>query len=263
MDNIKYIRDTFAVMLKQGSFVPDKSGMRTIEILGAQFIADEDTIFGIPNTSYITREIGWYMSRSLNINDIEPPIPKIWKQVATPDGRINSNYGHLVFSPSNFNQFENCVLELLKNASSRRAIMIYTRPSMWQDYNTDGMSDFICTNMVQYFIRQSPTESETNIVRLFAKVDMRSNDAWAGYRNDYAWQLFVFNNMFSNLRKHYINLRRGAIIWNVGSLHIYERNFDLVRHYIDTSDYSPHPKVLLETKQKLIQEGIIRQPWSS
>lgn len=263
MDNLKDIRDTFAIMLKQGSFVPDKSGQRTIEILGAQFLADHETIFGTPNKGYITREIGWYMSRSLNVNDMEEPVPKIWKQVASPKGEINSNYGYLVFDPTNFSQLENCFNELRNNASSRRAIMIYTRPSMWIEFTRDGMSDFICTNTVQYFIRQSPSEGETNIVRLFAKVDMRSNDAWAGYRNDYAWQLFIFNHMYSALRKHYINLRRGAIIWNCGSLHVYERNFDLVRHYIDTGDYAPHPDALIITRAKLIKEGVIRQPWSS
>lgn len=263
MDTIQSIRDTFATMLTQGSYVPDKSGQRTIEILGAQFLADHETIFGVPNKSYITREIGWYMSRSLNVNDIEKPVPKIWKKVSSPLGLINSNYGFLIFDPMNFSQLENCILELRNNVSSRRAVMIYTRPSMWIEYNRDGMSDFICTNTVQYFIRQSPSEGETNIVRLFAKVDMRSNDAWAGYRNDYAWQLFIFNHMYSALRKHYINLRRGAIIWNCGSLHVYERNFDLVQHYINTGDYTPHPDTLIITRAKLIKEGIIRQPWSS
>lgn len=263
MDSIKSIRDTFSTMLKQRSFVPDKSGQRTIEILGAQFLADQDTIFGIPNQSYITREIGWYMSKSLNVNDIEPPIPKIWKQVSSSQGFIHSNYGYLIFSDQNYNQLDHCMGELQNNPSSRRAVMIYTRPSMWKEYKKDGMSDFICTNTVQYFIRQSSSESETNIVRLFAKVDMRSNDAWAGYRNDYAWQLFIFNYMFTVLRKNMINLRRGAIIWNCGSLHVYERNFDLVQHYIDTGDYAPHPQNLVVTKAHLIKEGIIRQPWSS
>lgn len=257
MDSIKQIRNTFATLYNQGSFVPDKSGQRTVEILGAQFLADEETIFGIPNKSYITKEIGWYMSRSLDVRDMELPIPTMWKNVASNDGKINSNYGYLVFDSKNHSQIDNCIVELLKNQWSRRGVLIYTRPSMWNEYNRDGMSDFICTNTVQYLIRSSPNEEDK--LRLFARVDMRSNDAWAGYRNDYAWQLFVFNYMYSALRHRYDNLLRGAIIWGCGSLHVYERNFDLVQHYINTGDYAPHSQDLLETRKNLIKTGVIRE----
>lgn len=257
MDNIKTIRDMFVIMLNNKSFVPDRTGTNTIEVLGAQFVADEPTIFGAINEKYITREIGWYMSRSLSINDMEPPVPKLWKSIASKDGFVNSNYGFLVFDPKNHSQIDHCIVELKNNKWSRRAIMIYTRPSMWEEYNLHGRSDFICTNTVQYFIRQGLDEVGTD--RIFAKVDMRSNDVWSGYRNDYAWQVFVFNSMFSALKRHYPNLRRGVIIWNVGSLHVYERNFDLVQHYIDTGDFSPHPEKLLETRNRLVKEGIIRE----
>lgn len=257
MESIQQIRNTFAHLFGQGIFVPDKTGQNTVEILGAQFLADNDAIFGIPNTKYITREIGWYMSRSLNINDIEPPIPSIWKSVASHSGLINSNYGFLAFDGKNHFQVDNCINELLANQWSRRAIAIYTRPSMWQEYDKDGMSDFICTNAVQYFIRLSWPDTKT--LRLFAKVDMRSNDAWAGYRNDYAWQFFVFNYVYSALRKHYPNLMRGAVIWNCGSLHVYERNFDLIQHYIETGDYRPHPEKLIITRKRLVDKGVIRE----
>lgn len=257
METLRDIREQFSQQFQLKQFVPDKSGQNVIEILGAQFIADDETIFGVPNKGYIAKEIAWYMSMSLNINDMDPPVPKIWQQVASESGQINSNYGHLVFHADNGSQAENCILELRNNPWSRRAVMIYTRPMMWYQYNRHGMSDFICTNTVQYFIRQCPTDTET--LRLFARVDMRSNDAWSGYRNDYAWQRFIFDYTYSALRKTYPTLKRAAIIWNCGSLHLYERNFDLVQHFIDTGDYSPHPEKLLFTRKRLIKEGIIRE----
>jgi thymidylate synthase len=259
MDTIKQIRETFALLYEQKSFVPDKTGQMTIEILGAQFLADDKTIFGILNPNYIKRELGWYLSRSLTLCDMEPPIPRIWEEIASKDGGkfVNSNYGFLVFDAGNGSQFENCFLELRNNPYSRRAVIIYTRPSMWKEFNWRGMSDFICTNTVQYFIRENPAEKE--IVRLFAKVDMRSNDAWSGYRNDFAWQEFVFNSMFVKLQRHYRNLRRGAIIWNCGSLHLYERNFDLVQHFIDTGNHIPNPQELLVTRKRLISEEVIHE----
>ncbi len=256
MDSIRNIRETFARIFIEKSFVPDKTGQHTIEVLGAQFVADGPSIFGIPNDKYIQKEIGWYLSKSLNIRDMDNP-PKMWVDVASREGFVNSNYGFLVFDQRNYRQYYHCLKELKINPWSRRAVMIYTRPSIWEEFDKDGMSDFICTNSVQYFIRKGIGD---NSDRLFAHVVMRSNDAWSGYRNDYAWQLFVFNSLYNDLKKHYPDLLRGAIIWNCGSLHLYERNFDLVVHYIETGNFRPHPQELMETRNRLVKEGIIKEP---
>ena len=74
-----------------------------LEIIGASFIADEDSIFGTPNKEYIKKEIEWYESQSLNVNDL-PDTPKIWKDISTDEGYINSNYGWCIFSPYNYQQ---------------------------------------------------------------------------------------------------------------------------------------------------------------
>jgi thymidylate synthase len=195
-------------------FVTDKSGCKMIEIRSASFFADEPTIFGKPNDDYIRREIEWYMSCSLNINHIPGEIPAIWKQVASKDGFINSNYGWCIFSYDNGNQFHRVENELRDNPESRRAVMIYNRPSMWEDYNKNNMSDFMCTNAVQYMIRHGVLE---------AHVQMRSNDAVFGYKNDYAWQKHVQKLLADKLQ-----IQTGNIYWNVGSLHVYERHFHLV-----------------------------------
>jgi thymidylate synthase len=67
---------------------------------------------------------------------------------------------------------------------------------------------------------------------------MRSNDAWAGYRNDYAWQVYVLEQVTQELRYRGKFYDRGEIIWNAGSLHIYERQFYLVDNYIKTRELS-------------------------
>jgi thymidylate synthase len=196
-------------------FVTDKSGCKMLELRSASFVADEPAIFGTPNEDYIKREIEWYMSCSRNVNDIRGEVPAIWKQVATPDGRINSNYGWCIFSLENGNQFHRVENELRANPESRRAVMIYNRPSMHEDYDKDGMSDFMCTNAVQYMIRDGLLE---------AHVQMRSNDVVFGYKNDYAWQKHVLEILADKLK-----VLSGEIYWNVGSLHVYERHFNLVK----------------------------------
>jgi len=197
-------------------------GKRTIEIVGASFIADEEALFGKVDQDYIHREEMWYDSQSLNVNDIPGGAPKVWVAVASKDGTINSNYGWTTYSPQNGAQYSKVLAELRKSPESRRAVVIYTRPSMWEEYNVDGRSDFMCTNAVQYLIRDG---------KVHAVVQMRSNDAILGYKNDWAWQNTVLSRLAVDL-----DLPKGDIHWNAGSLHVYERHFYLVDHYISTGD---------------------------
>lgn len=229
-ENISTVRNLFVELLRTKNFTENKNktGSKTIELINASFIADEDTIFGDLNEEYVERESQWYHSQSLNVNDIPGGAPKIWQMVSTPEkGEINSNYGWCIFSDANFNQFDKCAEQLEADDQSRRAIMIYTRPSIQNEYNRDGMSDFICTNTVQYFIRD---------VQLIACVHMRSNDGWAGFRNDLAWQQEVQHMLHERLVQTYPTLEIGPIVWNAGSIHIYERQFYLVDNYEKTGN---------------------------
>ena len=209
------IRNELQELLNDKCFVIDKTGVKTVEILNASFIANEPVIFGTLNNDYIARELQWYTSMSLNVNDIPEPVPAIWKAVADKDGYINSNYGWCIYSEANGSQFKNVVEQLKANPDSRRATMIYNRPSMHVDYNKNGMSDFMCTNAVQYLVRNG---------HVHALVYMRSNDAVFGYKNDFAWQKHVLDQVSEE-----IGIPSGNIYWNVASLHVYERHFELIK----------------------------------
>ena len=248
-----HVRDLFKSLLAEKQFtsinreasMTNLVGNTTIEIVNASFIADEDAIFGDVNWDYVEREEEWYNSQSLSVNDIPGGAPQIWKAVADKDGFINSNYGWCIYSPQNgftapevnvnleyhysslktvvleqTSQYQKAFDELLKNPESRRAMMIYTRPSMWLDYNKNGRSDFMCTNAVQYLIRDGAVH---------AVVQMRSNDAVFGYKNDRAWQQHVLEQLTAELSTASGNpYRVGHLYWNVGSLHVYARHYHLV-----------------------------------
>lgn len=216
MLKVEDIREYLIRELQAESFVVDKTGVKTIEMIGACFEADEPSIFGDVNEEYIQRELEWYKSMSLYVDDIPGITPAIWKKVASTEGKINSNYGWAIYSEDNGLQYLNVLDELTANPNSRRAVMIYTRPTMWSDYNHNGMSDFMCTNAVQYMIRDG---------QLVAVVQMRSNDVVFGYRNDYAWQKYVADMLTRDLGLDI----EPKIIWNVGNLHVYERHFDKVK----------------------------------
>ena len=215
MMRVEDIRNRFKDQLRNELFVADKTGVKTIELIGASFLADEPLIFGAVNEDYVQRELDWYKSKSLYVKDIPGKTPTIWEQVADKDGKINSNYGWAIWSKENGEQYFKVYHALAYNRDSRRAVMIYNRPSMHVDYCANGMSDFMCTNAVQYLIRDDVLE---------VVVQMRSNDVVFGYSNDFAWQNHVAELLRNSLRCH-----STKIIWNVGSLHVYERHFDLVK----------------------------------
>jgi thymidylate synthase len=219
---VQDIRNFFINEKVNSRFVIDRSGQKVIEMIGASFIANEASIYGIPNEEYIQRELEWYDSQSTNIFDInkggEPPAA--WKYAANSAGEINSNYGYIIYSSKFHGQYE-CVLEeLIRNPDGRRATMIYNRPSIWAEYNEDGKNDFICTNAVAYYIRNST---------LHSVVQMRSNDVVFGYKNDYAWQREVMSRIcldyYSETGSHIVP---GTMHWQVQNLHVYERHFHLV-----------------------------------
>ena len=93
--------------------------------------------------------------------------------------------------------------------------MIYQRPSIQVEFQENGKNDFICTNAVTYYIRDE---------KLSCVVQMRSNDVVYGYKNDYAWQKAVLDDMAFMLK-----VFPGEIVWQVQNLHVYERHFDLVQ----------------------------------
>ena len=213
--------------LKNENFTIDKTGQKTIEMIGASFIADKPAIFGEPNQEYIEDELRWYDSQSTNVRDIWGTkknfrAPQAWEYSANDHGEINSNYGLLIYGKKYFKQYQKVLKELTRNPDSRRASMIYQRPSIWHEYKENGKNDFICTNAVTYYIRDE---------RLHCVVQMRSNDVIFGYRNDYAWQKHVLEKLEGDL--YYSGghpLKKGGTIhWQVQNLHVYERHFELVK----------------------------------
>ena len=211
MNRVSDIRAKLIQKYKNEEFVIDKTGVKTIELIGESFVVDEDWIIRPPNYEYIEREIQWYESQSLYVEDIPGQTPAIWKQVADKNGKINSNYGYLIWSEENGRQYDHVLNELKKNPNSRRAVMIYNRPTMHSDYCTDGMSDFICTYANDFLIRDG---------KLISHYLMRSNDAVFGANNDFAWARRVQTELAKDL-----NVETGDLIWTASSLHVYEYHF--------------------------------------
>lgn len=234
----KFLKEFFILYdkLKACEFVSingkaESLGSKCVEILDAH-ITDLDPTNTILDfgprktpTKYVQRELEWYLSEDLNINGHVDDI-EIWTKVCDKNGYINSNYGNLVFGKENFKQYQHVLDELIAHPDSRRALLIYMRPSIWLEYNADGMNDFICTICAQVFIRNN---------KLYYINSMRSNDAIYGMFNDFAWAGYVYNKLYTDLKEHYPDLEIGTINWNCGSFHLYEKHFHMLEDIVEAN----------------------------
>jgi thymidylate synthase len=141
------VRNEFKSLAKSAT-----ANTESIKMWGRMFFADESYIFGDQDSEYAEAMIGWYYNGSTNIDDIYEykGASKEWQSKANKHGEINSNYGHLIFSDKYNNQFLKVLTELSSNPQSRKATMIYNRPSIWEEYNENGNNDFINLNDVNY-----------------------------------------------------------------------------------------------------------------
>lgn len=203
----------------------------TVEVIAQQLILNPLQPFlnfcGVrkSNKKYIAKELDWYLSEDLSIKGHLDDI-KIWNEVCTKDEKreVNSNYGYLLFNEKNGSQYQHCRDVLLKDPNTRNAIIVYNRPSIYNDYLRDGMHDMICTMFSHFFIRNN----ELIMVHV-----MRSNDLIFGFMNDFAWTCFVYQNMLLDLKEKYPSLHSGRIFWQSDSMHVYERHFGIVKEIFE------------------------------
>lgn len=224
---------------------PTENG--TKELLHTVFLADKNYIVRKPKEPYQTNELEWFISQSRNIQDLRSFagfIPKIWNDIADVHDIINSNYGWCCLSEENGSQFDNAMKHLEKDKNSRRAIMIYNRPSMHKDWcsnrtiSTDNTiiketcddwhnmsnnkyksirGDFMCCQNNHFIIRDN---------KLIMTVHMRSLDAVYGYNADYIWFDWIFNKAVQYLKKTYKELERGEMVIYADSVHVYEKHYE-------------------------------------
>jgi len=208
--------------LDKEEFVFDRE-TKMVEVLNASLVLDptqkEITLNGRSTpVKYVEQELKWYDSQSLSVEEIGQHAG-LWNNICSIDKEINSNYGYLIYSDKNHSQYKNVLAQLKQSKHSRRAIMIYNRPSMHLDSVRLGMSDFICTLAHHFFIRDN---------KLHSVVNMRSNDAIYGFFNDFYWFATVQQRLLKDVNKFYQEVEMGQMYYNANSFHVYERHFNML-----------------------------------
>ena len=98
--------------------------------------------------------------------------------------------------------------------------MVYNRPTIWNEFDEGGKSDFICTNAQTVYIRDN---------KLHMVSQMRSNDVVFGYKNDWAWAQYLMDKFVEDYNfETEQSIVKGDLTWQVMNLHTYSRHFHLV-----------------------------------
>lgn len=178
-----------------------------------------DRIITIPerkiNMRYLIGELCFNLSCSQDLNFISH-YSKFWNKVSDDNIKVNSAYGYrLLREMSNHISQYGYALECLHtDKDSRKAVM-----TIYNKTDNKKSKDNPCTMYLHFLIRNN---------ELDLLVYMRSNDIWLGLTYDIPFFTLIQEIMLIELRHTYHNLRMGNYIHNVGSLHLYEKDFSEV-----------------------------------
>jgi thymidylate synthase len=209
-------------------------------------IETKDQDRNVTIASYTAKEVALYNSCTVQASDFAQA-SKFWNTIANPDGTVNSAYGHLIWSKrshgnpmfeSGLVRHENgatyfpgpavgikdtmrtpwewAKLSLQQDKDTRQAILRFSLP----EHQWIGNKDQTCTMHANFLIRDD---------KLHLSVVMRSNDLVLGLVYDMPWFMSLIDKMVEELKPTYPHLQKGHYTHTVHSLHIYERNEELVK----------------------------------
>lgn len=181
-------------------------------------------------------EFAWHVSGS-NTLDFITYYAKQWKNFST-DGKVISRscYGFKIFKKDNLgnSQWTRLIDLLKKDRFSRRAVLdIYE-----SDYGNDYLAkDVACVSTAQFLIRNN----KLNVI-----VNMRSNDMIWGLPYD----IYLFT-MLQELLSVELNVELGKYYHNVGSMHIYDRHFNLAQEMLEEKTNILNENLRMENSNEL------------
>lgn len=195
-------------LMETGGQLTSRGGV-TIEHTGVTIQVDDPTGCMLPlgvnrgvNARLAAVEALQLMSGNGDAELLRRASPQYSDVLINPDDLTYGSYG----IRTRF-QVEHVWRELYHHPESRRAVL-----SIWREQDLTHDGDRPCTLGIQFMIRNNYLE---------AHVSMRSNDVWLGTPYD----VFMFTQLQRSLATA-LDVGVGKYVHHVGSLHIYERNFE-------------------------------------
>ena len=203
----------------------------------AEAIITHDIERNLVIADYTQKETELYNSCTNKVEDFAKA-SKFWKQLANPDGTVNSAYGYLIWKhdshgcpwfegaqytpeqvhadPKIMNDlfrtpWEWCKQSLIQDKDTRQAILRFSLP----EHFWNGNRDMTCTMHGNFLIRDD---------KLYLSMVMRSNDLMKGLVYDLSWFCSLMDKMIDELKPTYPNLTKGTYTHTSHSMHIYEKD---------------------------------------
>ncbi len=181
---------------------------------------------------YPCAEFIWYLTFNGDI-DFIAEYSKAYRKYDEGNGLAYGAYGsRLVDNPGfrwesreqGVDDQLSAVISLLQKRSSSRQCVI----ALWDSGDlihamNKSKKDLPCTQTIQFLVRDE---------KLHMIVNMRSNDIWLGVPND----VFCFSTL-QILIAGILGIETGSYHHHVGSMHLYERNWDKAKEAVSTHDY--------------------------
>ena len=243
-------------LINNGTLIESNSTTRGSykELLNYQFtindLSNEIVTLKSRNISlnYLIGELLWYASGSNKLDFIDK-FSKFWNKISDDGKTSNSAYGYILKYKFNFDQIET-VIDLLKNdITSRRAVLNFNFPNE----NMLNTKDEVCTIALQFLVRNN---------KLNCTSMMRSNDVIFGLSYDLTFFILLQKYIASRL-----GLEPGTYTHFDTSLHVYEKDFELVKSIADgdlsTIDYKVNFNKLFD--KSIFEELVItvEKCWTS
>lgn len=204
-------------LFQEGEYITTR-GLKTLELCNLNFCL-ENPLYRITFNEarkwkhpLAIGEFAWHVSGSNDL-DFITYYARQWK-FFSEDGKVidQSCYGHKIFKQDSYgvSQWSRLIKLLKQDKFTRRAVLdLYD-----SDRGIDLFAkDVACVSTVQFLIRNE---------KLDAIVTMRSNDLIWGLPYD----IYLFT-MLQELLALELNVPLGRYYHNAGSMHLYERHFEL------------------------------------
>jgi thymidylate synthase len=230
-----WVRSTLAVV-DHGRIVHPR-GLKTRELISAKLTLTDPRrrIPALPirkwSLAYAMGELAWYLAGDDSLDFIQRYAPSYGK--FSDDGvRLHGAYGPRIFGTSLAAgdrpvQWLECVALLKRDPDTRQAVMAIFEA----DDCGVGSKDVPCTLSLQFLIRNGA---------LSLIVNMRSNDLWLGTLYD----VFCFT-VLQELMANELGVELGVYYHHVGSLHLYEKNYNDAARVLDACRSDPPADIKL------------------
>lgn len=212
----KTLRNIYSMLAKKGNEVSPR-GLKVIEIENFRYdippyVRFHHFVSRKLNVDYIKKEFLWYLGGDLFDLSICDHA-RIWKDIVSNTGHLNSNYGHYYFTNKGIRWV---VEELTRDKDSRRA----SSTILNSDHLNSENKDVPCNYAMNFRIRDN---------ELKMTVHGRSQDAIYGMGVDTPCFSFMHEMTYELLKLVYPDLKYGTYTHLVDSFHVYEKHFEMLK----------------------------------